>query len=71
MVKEIQKGNRMLKSIWFSELDTMQQKHSKTNEYCKYMKTFSARWKSNMGCRGRDSTVVGFITTYANSAIHH
>jgi molybdopterin-biosynthesis enzyme MoeA-like protein len=40
MVKEMQMGNRMLKSIWFSELDTMQQKHSKTNEYCKYMKTF-------------------------------
>ena len=24
-----------------------------------------------MGCRGRDRTVVGLITTYANSAIHH
>jgi hypothetical protein len=35
MVKEIKKGNRMLKSIWFSELDTMQQKHNKTNAYCK------------------------------------
>ena len=24
-----------------------------------------------MGCRGRDRTVVGFITTYANNVIHH
>jgi len=28
------------------------------------MKTFSARLKSNMGCRCRDCTVVGFLTTY-------
>jgi len=33
--------------------------------------TFSARLKSNMGCRGRDRTVVGLIITYANKAIHH
>ena len=71
MVKEIRKGNRMLKSIWFSGLDTMQQKHNKTTAYWKYMKTFSARLKSNMRCRGRDRTVVGFITTYANNVIHH